>query len=55
MQLVMKKVLQSIKIINKRLTKLNCVDFGDLLLLPLKILQNNVDLLNRYQSLFSIF
>ncbi|MDG2187369.1 MAG: UvrD-helicase domain-containing protein [Hyphomicrobiales bacterium] len=37
----------------QRLTKLNCVDFGDLLLLPLKILQNNVDLLNRYQSLFS--
>ena len=37
----------------QRLIKLNCVDFGDLLLLPLKMLQNNSALLDRYQSIFS--
>tara|TARA_Y100000590_G_scaffold462979_1_gene628536 strand:+ start:461 stop:2674 length:2214 start_codon:yes stop_codon:yes gene_type:complete len=35
-----------------RLQRLNCVDFGDLLLLPLHILKTNDEILNKYQKLF---
>jgi DNA helicase-2/ATP-dependent DNA helicase PcrA len=37
----------------KRLSRLNSADFGDLLLLPLKLLKENDSLLNKYQSIFS--
>jgi len=37
----------------KRLSRLNSADFGDLLLLPLKLLKENDSLLHRYQSIFS--
>ena len=37
----------------KRLSRLNSADFGDLLLLPLKLLMENDSLLHKYQSIFS--
>ncbi|MEC7090468.1 MAG: UvrD-helicase domain-containing protein [Pseudomonadota bacterium] len=37
----------------KRLSRLNAADFGDLLLLPLKLLKENDGLLHKYQSIFS--
>ncbi len=37
----------------KRLSRLNSADFGDLLLLPLELLRGNDSLLNRYESIFS--
>ncbi len=37
----------------KRLSRLNAADFGDLLLLPLKLLKENDNLLHKYQSIFS--
>ena len=37
----------------KRLSRLNSADFGDLLLLPLKLLKENDSLLHKYQSIFS--
>lgn len=37
----------------KRLSRLNSADFGDLLLLPLKLLEENDSLLHKYQSIFS--
>ncbi len=36
-----------------RLSRLNSADFGDLLLLPLELLQKNESLLNKYQRIFS--
>lgn len=35
-----------------RLVELNCVDFGDIILYTLQILQNNKDVLERYQNRF---
>ena len=37
----------------KRLSRLNSAYFGDLLLLPLKLLEENDSLLHKYQSIFS--
>ncbi len=37
----------------KRLARLNSADFGDLLLLPLKLLMENDSLLHKYQSIFT--
>ena len=37
----------------KRLSRLNAADFGDLLLLPLELLKENDTLLHKYQSIFS--
>jgi len=40
------------KLYQERLKILNSVDFGDLILLPIKLMQDNPDLLERYQRTF---
>lgn len=46
------RALDFYKIYQQRLTELNAVDFGDLLLLPLELFKNNPSVLEKYQNQF---
>jgi DNA helicase-2/ATP-dependent DNA helicase PcrA len=47
-----KNIIKIYKLYQEDLVRLNCVDFGDLILYCIKIFKENKDVLNKYQNLF---